>query len=361
MRLQTVVLALVILGLSILSAPAQGIGAGRYMKTENPFSISFHAGLLTFDKGEVRETRRAYDPDQSGVPDYSAFLSAYTLEDLGFDGSYPTLGGKIEKQWSFFTFQLDLLYANPTADAVAKMKKTASPVPADKKGYYIGVDEAIYRGKNYEYMWIPDGTKFDSDIETMVAEARLKFTPFHLGGGGVHLSPWVHAGIYGGYASYEIDAGPATGLVTYEVPPKTYVVKGQGTGDGGLAIPELGAGGELRFDFGDASNHPASLVLSGDFSWMHYSGSPNNIGFNIQSTRNVDFDFFTVNLEVMFEIPLNESLDLLAGVTYRSVRADASLDSVHRTESAQRYLNEKYDKRAEFAFTQLMGNIGLRF
>ncbi len=354
------VIAVVLMSLVLIqSSFANGFSGGRYMKSENPFSITFNAGYIGLDKGEVRETRRAYDPDQSGVPDYSAFLSAYTIEELGFDDNYLTLGVTMEKQWQYVTLHLNAMHANPNSEAVAKMKETASKVPKKQRGYYIGLEEVMYNGKNYEYMWIPDGTKFTADIETLLVEAKAKYTPFHVSVGSVHVSPWVHFGIYGGFASYEVDAGPAEGIVLYEVPPKEYVVKGKGTGSAGLAVPQIGGGGELRIDFGSMTNRPASFVLQGDFSWMRYNGSPSVLG--VESTRHVDFNWLNIKVDAFLELPLNRNVDLIVGATYRIIRTDATLDSVHRTEEAQETLSEKYDKYAEFAITQITGNVGLRF
>lgn len=350
----------VLFGLGVLTARAQGIGAGRYQKTPDPFTLSLNAGYIGFDEGEVRETRRAYDTSK-GEPDYKAFLSAYTLDDLNAVGKYPSIGLELEKQWAFVSLQLNANYANPSVDAVAEMKSTASNVPAEQRGYYIGVEEVIFNGKNYEYMWIPDGTKFTTEVELLLAEVKTLITPFYLGGRGVHFSPWVHFGIYGAVASYEIDAGDPEGIVYYEVPPKAYVKKGRGTGTVGLAIPQIGAGGELRFDFGSRENRPASLVIKGDFGWMHLSGAPGKVGLNVETTRNVDFNWLNIRGDIQFEFPLTRSLDFLMGVSYRSIRTDASLDSIHRSEEAQEVLSEKYDKYAEFRFSQLTANVGLRF
>ncbi len=347
-------------GLGIASVPAQGIGAGRYQKLPDPFSVSLTAGYLGFDEGEVRETRRAYDTS-GGEPDYKAFLSAYTLDDLNAVGKYPSFGLEIEKQWTFVTLQLNANYANPSVDAVAKMKSTASDIPPGQRGYYIGVEEVMFNGRNYEYMWIPDGTRFTTEAELLLGEIRTLITPFHVGGGGIHFSPWAHFGIYGGFASYEIDAGDPEGIVYYELPPKAYVKKGRGTGAAGLAIPQIGAGGELRFDFGSRENRPASFVIRGDFGWMRLSGSPGRVGLNLETTRNVEFNWLNIRGDAHLEFPLSRSVDFLVGVSYRAIRTDATLDSIHRSEEEQEVLSEKYDKYAEFRFSQLTANAGLRF
>ena len=337
-----------------------GSGGGRYLKSPDPFIVRFDLGFVGFDEGEVRETRRAYDTG-GGVPDYSAFLSAYTVDDLGFDDQYMTLGMTLEKQWDYVTIKFNALYTHPNATAVAKMKSTASNVPADQRGYYIGLEEVMYNGKNYEYMWIPDGTEFESDAEAFLGEIKAMITPFHIGGGGIHLSPWVHFGIYGGGASYEVDAGPAEGITTYEVPPKEYVIKGKGTGSAGLAIPEIGGGGELRLDFGANTNRQASIVLQGDVSWMKFSGAPGNLGFNVETTRHVDFNWLHITFDLFVEIPLSDRVDLVAGAQYRNIKTDITLDSINRSEEAQEELSEKYDKYGEFAMSQWTANVGFRF
>lgn len=343
-----------------LTAQSKGFGLGHYQKSPSPFSLALEVGYVSFDEGEVRETRRAYDTNK-GEPAYKAFLSAYTLEDLNFTGKYPSLGASMEKQWSWVSLQLNATYANPSADAVAKMKSTASNVPADQRGYYIGVQEVIFNGRNYEYMWIPDGTKFNTDVELILGEVKALITPFHLSVGHIHLSPWVHFGIYGGYASYEIDAGPPEGIVYYEVPPKAYVKKGKGTGEAALAIPQIGVGGELRVDLGSRSSRPASLVVRGDCGWVHVSGSPGQLGLGVETTRNVDFNWLNMKGDVFLELPLTRNVDLLLGASYRAVHAEVSLDSIHRSEEEQAVLSEKYDKYGEFQFSQATLNVGLRF
>jgi hypothetical protein len=335
------------------------VRSGRYQDDGNAFSVELRGGMLRLTKGEVKETRRAYDNGDQA--DYSAFLSDYNFEELGFDEDYPTIGLRMEKQWRFFTFELTGEYASPTAEAVAKMQETASDVPANRRGYYIGVEEVEFNGQSYEYMFIPDGTPFQADIQAGIAEMKFKFTPFHIEAGPLAVSPWIHAGIFAAGGSYTIDAGPAQGVIEYEDPPKEYVVRGEGTGSAALAMPEVGAGGEVRWRLKETAHGDAALLFNGDVSVMQFDGAPGNVGINVESTRNVDLHYLAVEVGVTLLWPLSEHVDMFAGAGYRVIQSDVTLDSIHRSEEEQEELSEKYDKYAEFALAQWVARIGLRF
>lgn len=334
-------------------------GWGRAaVEYQNPFRFDFHPGLMHFNKGEVRETKRAYD---DGGDDYSGFLSTYTLEDLGLTDDYPTLGLNLEKEWPYFTLRLDTVYANPTAESVAKSHPTDSDILPGQQGYYIGVDEVSYGGRNYEYMWIPEGRKFDADLQTLLLDFKALYTPFHFGPGPVSITPWIGLGIFAVGINYEINAGTADGTVPYGVPPETYVKGGKGTGYGGMALPELVGGAECRIQMGETTRGNVELVLLGNYSFISFNGDPGTVGWNLETTRNIDLSFSRIELEAAFELPITAHTDLILALGGQVISGDVTLESVHRTEEEQEGLSEKYDKYSELEIYQVTGKIGLKF
>ncbi|NCC50713.1 MAG: hypothetical protein EOM20_05795 [Spartobacteria bacterium] len=343
-----------------LAARAE-LSGGRAFANDRSFTLEGSVGTLRFDKGTIEETKRAYD-NSGNNEDYKAYLSKYTLEELGFDGSYPTFGLFVEKQWKFLSLQLDAEYSHPTASATADMHPTASGVPDRQKGYYIGVNKVTYQGKDYEYMFIPNGQDFDADIQSGIVELKALITPCHLTGGDtLAITPWVYLGLMGVWGSYEIDAGPARGLVQYEVPPETYVVGGKGSGDAGGAIPEIGFGGEVRVSLGPMRGGNAQLVFLGEVGFFKFKGSTDTLGFDSRREKDLDLDYMNMELRLMLELPLWEHCDFVIGASLEKVTATADLDSANRSVEDQEELSEKYDKHIELETTQLRVMAGFRF
>jgi len=335
--------------------------SGRALVNERTFSMEVSAGTFRFDKGTVEETRRAYD-NSGNNEDYKAYLSSYSLEELGFDGTYPTFGLFVEKQWKFLTLQLDGEYMHPTASATADMHPTASGVSDREKGYYIGVNKVTYQGQEYEYMFIPNGQDFDADIKSGIIELKALITPLHITGGDtLAITPWIYFGVMGMWGSYEIDAGPARGLVQYEVPPETYVVGGQGTGDTGGAIPEIGFGGEVRLSMGAMRGGNAQLVLQGEIGFLKFKGSTDTLGFDARRAKDLDLDYMNYELRLMLELPLWDNCDFVIGGSLEKMTATADLDSSNRSVEEQEELSEKYDKHVELETTQLRIMAGIKF
>ncbi len=332
---------------------------GRYISGDRTFQTKLILGSMSFDEGEVKETRRAYDNGTG--EEYKGYLSNYTLDELGFDDNYATFGLGIERQWTFVTLQLNAKYSNPHSDAVAHMHETDSHVPASEMGYYIGVDEVKYNGKKYEYMKIPEGQEFSADVETMMLEFNALITPVSINTYSTHWTPWLHVGFLALGGSYEIDAGPAQGVIQYEVPPKDYVVGGKGTGWGVLGMPEIGLGGEARFFWFETPNGDAEIAVQGDYAIMQFDGAPGSVGINLDTTRNVDLDYSRAQIGVSTEIPIAETMAFVFGLSYQYIHANVKLDSIHRDESEQEDLSEKYDKEGTVGVSEFMATVGLKF
>jgi len=346
-------------------ASKAGVHAGRAFDNEGerPTSINFTLGQFSLNSGKVEETRRAYDNNEN-PSGYEAYLSSYSFEELGLVGSYPTYGINFEKQWKYFTLRLEGNYINAEADAVADMHPTASNVADKDKGYYISVDEASFNGQTYKYMFIPNGQAFNASIDGVSAAIRGLITPFSFGNHDdvVSFSPWLHLGVYAVGGHYKIEAGPASGTVQYEVPPETYVVGGTGEGDVAAALPEVGAGGEIRIWLGRMRNGDAVLSLQTDLAYLTYQGNTGDIGVSADNEKDVDMTYQNLEFAVMLELPVSPKFDMVMGVTYRIMTAEADLYSKNRDEQAQETtFHEKYDKHADVDTSFLYGSVGVRF
>ncbi len=345
-----------------LSAASAGVVAGRNVVGEKrPFSFNVTAGYIQFDEGTFEETRRAYD--NSGQPvEYGDLLSSYTIDDLGLTGKYPTYGLSIENQWKYVTLRIQGNYLGPSVTTVARMKPTSRVVPPEQRGYYLSVNEIEFDGQTYEYMFIPDGTEFTTDLTGWTFEMKALITPVTFAfARGIDITPWLGLGVYGLYGEYTIDAGPARGVVQYEIPPEDYVVCGRAKGDAMGFIPEIGAGSEVRFWLWEKEGNDASLTLQGEYLLLDWKGSTDDLGISSTREKDLDLNYGNYEFRLLLEVPLSARVDMVLGASYKHISGTANITAQERSPEAQQQLNEKYDKRVDIEFTQVMGLAGVRF
>lgn len=336
--------------LSMAGMTYAGVGGGRAMEEGAPtFSIQARAGQIASLKGSVEETKRAYTDTPGALEDYGRFLETYDLEELGFTDNYAALGVFIEKRWKYFTFGFEGSYINPTAEGVAR------------RIYAIGVDEVTYNGEEYEYMLIPDGRAYDGDIQGGMLQADLFFTPLHIDAGAVQVSPWLQGGIFSVVGRYEIDAGPAEGVTTYEYHDHEYVIGGKGEGVAGLAIPELGFGGEVVINLAERQHGNTQLVIDGTYSFLNFNGSTEDVGVSARNNKDVDLTYDSFNVGIQLEVPVSRTVDFLVGLSYRHLAADATIEAQDKSEEEQDAAREKYDKEVDFELDYWFAEIGFRF
>lgn len=340
-------LALPTLALALAAVPAlAGLHEGRALDGTKTFSIRLSAGLLDGVSGTVEETKRA---GTEAVTDEGRYLETYSFEELGFSDSYTTYGIELEKAWKFFTLQADLKYSEIEGDAVAR------------RIYAIGVSEVVYQGREYDYMLIPEGEAFRSEMETIALDLKLKWTPFHLSSEDrwIDFSPWLLVGIYALGADFNVDAGEPRGITTYEADPYPYVIGGYGEGQVGALLPEIGLGGELRLGLWEMNNDRAELVIQAEYAFMDVAASTGDFGINSRNEKNLDTTFGNLDLRVQFELPLSEQVDLLLGAGFKTVEVDATIEA-ERTPPDQR-TTEKYDKKADLGMDYVYLFAGLKF
>ena len=243
------------------------------------------------------------------------------------------------------------------AFSASYLKATASTV-ADQN-YYLGISDKIeYEGKEYEYMMIPEGKSFKSELPAGMIDLQFLFTPLTWKPvEGLKLVPWICLDVFGIFGKYDLDAGPPTGTVIYEDPPREYVVGGHSRGWIGMGIPGIGPGGELTIGSSDG----VRLILQVNCAFCKYDGSTDNFPVKARHDKNLDLDYYNLMLKSFLEIPLSPRVDLIAGVTYQYIKVDASVDAQARSPEEIEELREKWDKDVDFELSMLTGTIGLRF
>ncbi|MCK5851219.1 MAG: hypothetical protein KAH23_09915 [Kiritimatiellae bacterium] len=319
---------------------------GRDIPEGRDFSFNITAGSIVDIEGEVQETNRRYY-DVTGQSEKQNLREDYSLEDFGMDGGYELLGFSLENAGHLWTLQWDLSIMNPQVNSVAD------------RNYYIGVSGVSYGGQDYEYMQIPEGTSFSVDMFAMMTEVRGLFTPFTFKpGNNFRFTPFVDIGLFVFYGSYDIDAGPAQGVIQYLNPPEDFVVGGQASGQLVVAVPELGAGAELRI----GSPKGPNLVLQGNYAVLEYDGSTEFLLSSDHRAKDLNLSHINMKLRGSLELPLKEGRSLALGLQYHYIETDAEItssDDFSDEEAADRH--ERFDKDVFFSMNTIMATLGFTF
>ncbi len=317
---------------------------GRDLEDRKTFSVGLTMGSVFGLDGEVQETSRPIE--EIGGPTSGAPPEDYSWKELGFDDSFFTIGIAMEKMWKYITLQAHASHGSLSVSSTAD------------RNYYIGVGEVSFEGRDYEYMVIPEGERFSGDIEAYSFDMRMLITPISFGAAdSAQFTPWIHLGLFGFMADYEIDAGPAQRVTQYENPPRDYVVGGRGSGISGLLVPELGIGAELSVPITDR----VRLSLQGHAAFLKYKGSNSDFGVSSRNEKAVDVNYLTFGARALLEVELNDRVNLIAGVEFQYWTGDADVRAKDKDEEVILALREKFDKEVSFEMASLVGIVGLRF
>jgi len=299
-------LSALLLSCFLVTAHAQQpiIGAGRAVPPG--FSFEIYGGLGSMDslEGGVKETR--------GNEILSGGLSA-DLDELGLgdDTSSIFLGARAYNQW--VTFLVD--YRNTTLDASGTAEQDIR----------LDVDSVSFGGLNLDYLLIPADTDYDIEAEASFLGLGLRVTPFtFFPEGRVRITPWVHLGLQLISADYDVDAGATVDLNSVGFPSRTYAERGQASGSEEAGIPEYGIGGEVRILLGDKG---AELVGQATYKLLDFQGAIDSLGVDGDEFEDIDFDYTALEMNIFLVYPLNEDLDLLAGLYVEQVDINATLES----------------------------------
>lgn len=322
-----------------------GVTAGRVMLGARDVQLWVTAGSITDLEGDVKETTRTYY-EATGRYEDQEDRESYSFDDFGMDGGYPTLGIAFENAGRFFTFHFGASFFQPDVSAVAR------------RNYYIGVDSVSFGGEEYEYMKIPEGQAFTVDMFAGTFEIRGMFTPVTLSAGNaVHFTPYVNFGLFILASSYDIDAGPASGVVQYLDPPENFVEGGQGDGSLAGGLPELGLGGELRIGREDTAN----LVMRLDYAGFQFSGDTGMFTSEEHRNKDIELDHLNIKFSAQVEVPVRDGRCLTLGVDYTTIESEASITSKEYPAEEVIERHERFDKDADFGYSALTARLGLTF
>ena len=342
-QLRSSLVATVLAALCCAPTAISAAEAGRHFEPGKRFRIAFSIGDVSPIEGSVQETNRPINDFRP--PERRDNAESFTLADLGMRDSKETFGLSLEKGWKYATWFSDATYF--AADA-----RTMAP-----RDLYLAVEEIQFQGSTYGYQQIPKGALFESSLDAVWINTRLAITPVTFNpGGSVQFVPWIHIGLLGLVGSSQFDAGPPTGIIQYENPPRNYVVGGSGDGDLMAFAPEVGVGGELAFALGQGT-----LSVQGNYSIFEFAGTSSELGVSSRNEKAIDLDYSAIDGRILFERPMTEGSSIVFGAELRTFLVDASAEALDRSVEEILTLREKFNKDILFELTTVNLSVGFRF
>lgn len=327
-------------------AMAEGrIKRGRIIDLNRDFEMRGVIGSVTELQGFVQETTRAfYDAtDQKFKQDLA---ERFDLSDFDMNGGFLTIGVATENMWKYFTVQAELLVMNPDTATVAQ------------RNYYIAVDSVLFNGQEFDNQKIPAGTPFTAEILGALAQINGLFTPITVQiSESLRFTPCIGIGVFGFVGEYEIDAGPARGVVQYQFPPENFVVGGSADGYIGAGLPEIGIGGELTF--GD--DRGVNIVLQGHIATLQYEGSTSYFTTSSRRDKNADIDHVHGWLQAALEFPFESGRAISIGGKLDMIQSEVEINSEPGTTEEIIARRERFDKRVDFEITTATAFLGVMF
>jgi len=328
-----------------LPAASAELVAGRVLPPERDARAWVAGGSIVSIEGTVRETSRLYY-EVTGQQENQLLREDYDLGDFGMDSGYPTFGMATETAWKYFTLQCDFLLLDLDTESTAV------------RNYYIGVGSVEFGGQDYEYMKIAEGQPFSAEFTGAKLDLCGLITPFTFrAADNFCATPWLSVGMFLAAGSYELDAGPATGLVQYQNPSETFVVGGRADGFVGAGLPEIGLGGELRFGSEGAPN----LVVQANYAVCRYNGGTGWLTTASHREKDVDLDHTNIKAICAVEIPMRNGRTVSIGVQLQAIDTEAKITSQGGTTEEIIAQRERFDKDVDFRMVIVTGAIGLRF
>ncbi|MDX1645074.1 MAG: hypothetical protein R3244_12025 [Thermoanaerobaculia bacterium] len=315
---------------------------GRKVEKGKRMRLMVSVGEGSPIEGGVEETFRPVNELREN-PDSP---ESYTFAELGLDESDETLGLKLEYQWKWVTLFIDGTYLDATATMAA---------PDD---LFIGVEEVFFEGQKFEYQQIPQGTVYDGEIDLLALNTRFGITPWHVNAGGnTEFVPWFVVGLFTLAGQFEVDAGPAQGVILYEFPPREYVVGGRSEGEAAAVAPEIGLGGEVTWRLGER----ARLTWQSNYTLFEFAGSTSDFGVSSRNEKDIDLDYKAFDTELFFELPMGNRSHFVAGIEFRRVEIDALSEAQDRAVEEVLERREKFNKDIDFSIESVLVNVGLRW
>lgn len=309
------------------------VGAGRAVPDHFQFEIYGGYGGVEALSGEVRERRDAQVFEQGVNAD---------LEDLNLDDGIDSWfwGLRTYNRWVTFLFD----YRHSAVDASGRAKEE----------YRLNVDSIAFAGLSLDYLIIPVDAEYSIDAETAWLGAGFRITPFTLfPEGRIRFTPWAHLGLQYITADYDVDAGATVDLETDGFTGRVYAERGRAKGEAEAAIPEYGLGGEVRVLFHDGSkDFGPELVAQATWKLLDFQGAIDSLGVDSETFEDIDFDYSALEANLYLVYPLNERLDLLAGVYVEQVDVSTILSDNRGAE---------FEREVDLSYTLYGLRAGFRF
>lgn len=334
------------LALALLAVPtaAGAAVAGRVIEEGFRTRWTVNLGDASPIEGSSVETERPLNNFRDQITPEAP--ESFTFDELGLSESESTIGMSFEHQWKWVTVFLNGTYMEASASGVA---------PRD---LFIGVKDVRFAGVEYNYQRVPAGTAYQADIDLFTFNFRTAITPVTFNpGGGVELVPWIVLGVQTLGGQFDVNAGPAQGVESYEFPPRLYVVGGTSEGEAAALAPEIGIGGELLFRVGER----ARVTLQGSYAFVDVSASTSDLGVSSRNEKDIDLDYTATDLRLFYEFPLGDRVKLLVGGEYRKFEIDALAEAKDRSVEEIFELQEKFNKNVDLSIETVTFSVGLRW
>ncbi len=299
---------LLLLPLALQNLPAQVVSGGRAGPGHFNFEVQGGIGGLDSIRGRVGES--------SGGVALPGGLSA-DLEDLGVDESANSVFLNIKAYNNWVQFLLDYRSSSLEASGTAEREFRLNV------GSLAGLG-----GADLEYLIIPVNTEYDVDADMTWLGVGFRFTPFTINPrGSLRFTPWLHAGVQLIDADYDVNAGASTDFRVEGFPSRIYAVQGQASGSEKAGIPEYGFGGEVRYLFDPSKDFGPEIVAQATWKILDFQGALDSIGVDKSEFRDIDFQYDALEVSLSLYFPLNDSLDLIAGLYVEEVDIKADLEA----------------------------------
>lgn len=283
-----------------------------------------------------------YVQERTAGGDTRAGLSV-DLEDLGLEDDFSsyTLGFQAYNRW--FTFLVDYRHSSLEASGTAN------------QDIRIEIDDVVFAGRSFDFQVIPAGVDYDIEANTQWLGVGARFTPITLNtDGAVRFTPWLHLGVQGITADYEVDAGAAVGIEVNGARQRDFVERGESEGSGEALIPEYGIGGELRVDLAPGEGKGVQLVAAATYKILDFEGALDSLGVDNERFEEIDFEYSALEANVYLQWPLSDAVDLITGVYLEQVDVSSTLDADERN-------GEVFNREVEFSYTLYALKAGLLF
>lgn len=330
--------------LCCVPAASSDVRGGRHFEPGKRFRISVSIGDVSLIDGSVVETNRPINDFRP--PEQRDNAESFSLADLGLLSSKKTFGLSLEKGWKYLTWFTDATHFSADTLTVA---------PRD---LYLGVQEVQFQDATFRYQQIAEGSTFDATLDAVWLNSRLAVTPVTFNqGGSVQFVPWIHFGLFGLVGASRVYAGPATGVIQYENPPRDYVQGGSSKGDVMAFAPEVGVGGELTFAVGRRS----TLLVQGNYSIFDFAGTTSELGVGSRNEKAVDLDYSAIDGRILYVRPMTKGSSLVFGAEFRTFLVDARVSALERSVEEILTLREKFNKDLLLELSSVNMSIGFRF